>query len=85
MDQLAQAERRLATDWAAGSILGVRGVDIFLHSFVSRLVLKSIQSPINEYRDRLFGIVISMSDCHPKGPGFDPQLCPTAFSGNMGS
>ena len=29
-----------------GSILGVGGVEIFLHSFMSRLVLRSIQLPI---------------------------------------
>ena len=29
-----------------GSILGVGGVEIFLRSFVSRLVLRSTQSPI---------------------------------------
>ena len=29
-----------------GSIPGVRGVEIFLHSFVSRLVLGSTQPPI---------------------------------------
>ena len=29
-----------------GSILGVGGVEIFLHSFVSRLVLGSTQPPI---------------------------------------
>ena len=34
-----------------GSIPGVRGVEIFLHTFVSRLVLGSTQPPIkNEYR-----------------------------------
>ena len=26
--------------------------------------------------DRLFGIVVSTSDCHPRGPGFDSQLYP---------
>ena len=31
-------------------------------------------------RDRLFGIVVSKSDCHPRGPGFDSQLYPRNFS-----
>ena len=29
-----------------GSIPGIRGIEIFLHSFMSRLVLKSTQPPI---------------------------------------
>ena len=31
------------------------------------------------YADRLFGIVVSMSDCHPRGPGFDSRLYPRNF------
>ena len=38
----------------------------------------------NEY-DRLFGIVVSTSDCHPRGPGFDSRLYPRNFSGSIGS
>ena len=33
----------------------------------------------------LFGIVVSMSDCRPRGPGFDSRLYPRTFSGNIGS
>ena len=35
--------------------------------------------------DHLFGIVVSMSDCHPRGPGFDSWLYPRNFSGSIGS
>ena len=35
--------------------------------------------------DRLFGIVVSTSDCHPIGPGFDSRLYPRNFSGSIGS
>ena len=34
---------------------------------------------------RLFGIVVSTSDCHPRGPGFDSRLYPRNFSGSIGS
>ena len=35
--------------------------------------------------DRLFGIVVSTSDYHPRGPGFDSRLYPRNFSGSIGS
>ena len=35
--------------------------------------------------DRLFGIVGSTSDCHPRGPGFDSRLYSRNFSGSIGS
>ena len=35
--------------------------------------------------DHLFGIVVSTSDCHPRGPGFDSRLYPRNFSGSIGS
>ena len=45
--QVAQAARRWAMGWTdPGSIPGVGGVEIFLRSFASRLVLKSTQPPI---------------------------------------
>ena len=34
---------------------------------------------------RLFGIVVSMSHCHPRGPGFDSRPYPRNFSRSMGS
>ena len=34
---------------------------------------------------RLFGIVVSTSDSHPRGPGFDSRLYPRNFSGSIGS
>ena len=34
---------------------------------------------------RLFGIVVSASDCHPRGPGFHSRLYPRFFSGCIGS
>ena len=37
------------------------------------------------YYDHLFGIVVSTSDCHPKGPGFDSRQYPRNFSGSIGS
>ena len=36
-------------------------------------------------KDHLFGIVVSTSDCHPRGPGFDSRLYPKNFSGSIGS
>ena len=39
----------------------------------------------NLYQDHLFGIVVSTSDCHPRGPGFDSRLYPGYFSGSIGS
>ena len=33
----------------------------------------------------LFGIVVSTSDCHPRGLGFDSRLYPRNFSGSIGS
>ena len=35
--------------------------------------------------DLLFGIVVSTSDCHPRGPGFDSRLYSIKFSGSIGS
>ena len=35
--------------------------------------------------DRLFGIVVSTSDSHPRGPGFNSRLYPRNFSGSIGS
>ena len=35
--------------------------------------------------DGLFGIVVSTSDCHPRGPGFDSRLYHRNFSGSVGS
>ena len=35
--------------------------------------------------DRLFGIVVSTTDCHPRGHGFDSRLYPGNFSGSIGS
>ena len=35
--------------------------------------------------DYLFGIVVSTSDCHPRGPGFNSRLYPRKFSGSIGS
>ena len=37
------------------------------------------------HKDRLFGRVVSTSDCHPRGPGFDSPLYPRYFSGSIGS
>ena len=38
-----------------------------------------------EVIDHLFGIVVSTSDYHPRGPGFDSWLYPRNFSGSIGS
>ena len=47
MSQAAQAARRLATGWTARVRSRVsEEVEIFLHSFVSRLALGSTQPPI---------------------------------------
>ena len=37
------------------------------------------------WNDRLFDIVVSMSDCHPRGPGLDSRLYPRNFSGSIES
>ena len=39
----------------------------------------------NKREDHLFGIVVSTSDCHPRGPGFDSRLYPRNFSESVGS
>ena len=33
--------------------------------------------------DRLFAIVVSKSNCHPRDPGFDSWLYPRNFSGSI--
>ena len=33
-------------------------------------------------KDRLFEMAVSMSDCHPRGPGFDSRLYSRNFSGS---
>ena len=40
------------------------------------LELKRLKTP---------GIVVSTSDCHQRGPGFDSRLYPRNFSGSVGS
>ena len=35
--------------------------------------------------DRLFSIVVSTSDCHPRGPVFDSRLYPRNFSESIGT
>ena len=42
-------------------------------------------SSLEEFSDRLFGIVVFTSDCHPRGPGFDSRLYSRNFSGDIGS
>ena len=37
------------------------------------------------FSDHLFGIEVSTSDCHPRGPGFDSRLYPRNFSRSIGS
>ena len=34
-------------------------------------------------QEHLFGIVVSTSHCHPRGPGFDSLLYPRNFSGSI--
>ena len=44
--------------------------------------------PANDRSDQIrlyIGIVVSMSYCHPRGPGFDSWLYPRNFSGIIGS
>ena len=48
-------------------------------------VLHHFYEATSENVDRLFGIVVSMSDCHPRDPGFDSWLYPRNFSGSIGS
>ena len=35
--------------------------------------------------DQLFGIVVSTSDCHPRGPGFYSRLYPRNLGSGTGS
>ena len=35
--------------------------------------------------DHLFGVVVSTSGCHSRGPGFDSRLYGRNFSGSIGS
>ena len=52
------------------------------------LSLKRKEIIITEWRyfqGCMFGIVVSTSDCHPRGPGFDSRLYPRHFSGSIGS
>ena len=37
-----------------------------------------------EWNDRLFDIVVSTSDCRPRGPGFGSRSYPRNFSGSIG-
>ena len=39
----------------------------------------------NKEIDCLFGIVVSMPACHPRGPAFDSRLYHGNFSGSIGS
>ena len=39
----------------------------------------------NDDDDGLFGIVVRMSDCQPRGPGFDSRLYPRNVSGDTES
>ena len=48
------------------------------------MVIEKIKSGVSK-ADRLFGIVVSTSDCHPRGPGFDSRLYPRKFSESIGS
>ena len=38
-----------------------------------------------QYYKDLFGIVVSTSDYHPRGPGFDSRLYSRNFLGSIGS
>ena len=40
---------------------------------------------VRESSDHLFGMVVSTSDCHSRGPGFDSRLYPRNFSRSIGS
>ena len=66
MSQLAQEAMRLATGW---TIPGAGGVEIFLQSIVSILVLGSTQPPKNEYRRLSPGVkAAERRTSHPTSP-----------------
>ena len=48
--------------------------------FANCFLLLTILSVLFVHYDYLFGIVVSMSDCRPRGPRFDSQLYPRNFS-----
>ena len=40
---------------------------------------------VRKATEGLFGMVVSTSDCHPRGPGFHSRLYPRNYSGSIGS
>ena len=66
-------------------IYGVRTGYIMLYNTESNGKLPHQFIPSKAAIDRPFGIAVSMTDCHPRGPGFDSRLYPRNFSGIYGS
>ena len=46
--------------------------------------LRDMHACCHFLRDHLFGIVVSTSGCHPRGPGFDSRLYSRNFYGSIG-
>ena len=49
--------------------------DLTKELFSNKLCSKTnmIKEAVTFYSDRLVGVVVNMSDCHPRGPGFDSR------------
>ena len=60
-------------------------MDIFIQSPLFRVSIQRLINRVQRFSDRLFGIVVSKSDCHARGPGFDSRLYTRHFSGSIGS
>ena len=56
-------------------------IGLHLNRLIETIVC-TIFTNILKFWDHLFGIVVSTSDCHPRGPGFDSRLYPRNFSGS---
>ena len=64
--------------------MAVRRANHYTKQVDNDVILKKNLCVLN-IADHLFGIVVSTSDCHPKGPGFDSWLYPRNFSRSIGS
>ena len=57
---------------------------IFIDTDINLLIIHCFIPLLINDGDHLFGIVVSKSDCHPRGPGFDSRLYSRNFSGSIG-
>ena len=76
---MVSLQTALLRDQISKSFLGI------VLQILQEVYNKGVNIAIIEYKDLLFGIVVSTSDCRPRGPGFDSRLYPRNFSENIGS